>query len=505
MAESISIRVSARFGCREAEQVADVFSGWAADNHHAVVVRSGSMGYYDLEPFVIIEKPDAPTVCYAGVMADEAKRLAESLLSGDTIPELAFGTFSGESCLSEIPLFNIQRRVATRRCGFTDPWSIDSCIAEFGGYRGFIKALQIAPDEVLERVKLPDLTESPGSDKPVYPIWKAFSEKKDTEKTIICKAIDNDIDAHTAILLLEGDPHGVLEGLLIAAYALGASRAILAVPAGTGCIYPILQNALSNMNDRGLNGNIPESAVHINISIREVPCSPVLSVDSALLRCLEGLDAVPALPEKDGYRLDGAPALIMNVETIANLAPSLLDENELPSGIKGFHNTGTKILTLAGDVSHAYSVEVPVGAKIGDIIMSIGCAADVRAFQFGGPTSVFFGSGEMEKSVSNETAGQAGAEFGLSLLNVVSGSSSIMEKLEELTQFLHGVSCGKCVFCREGLLHLNQLLRDYNMGRSVDGDIELAEKIGRLMRSNCICDIGATAANPVLSGLGIRD
>ena len=510
MGDGVRVRVSARLGDGKSESVAEVFRSYSAGGEQLETVLTGSMGYYDLEPFVIVEKPNAPAICYANVTDDIAAGICERWLNGDDpMPEVALCTLSGDGYeaikpQTALPLFQIQRRVATRRCGFTNPLSIKNCIEEFDGYAGFKQAAQITPDSILDRVNKTALPELDGHGEPVFPKWKAFQSIAGGEKTIVCTALDNDVEARIARLLLEGDPHGTLEGLLITALAVGASHAVIAVPADTGRIYPVLENALSEMREFGLPGKeILESGFDCDISIREVPRALVSYEKTALLNCLEGLQPIPSLSGKSGDMLFGNPALVTGIETLANLPQILLSGSGSPTdnGLPGI--TGTKLMTLSGGICHAYTLELPFGVSIATTVRDIGGAERVKAVQFGGLTSVFFNTDAMEKPINYETAKEAGSDFGLSLINVVPESVCAVETAEEIMRILHDESCGKCVFCREGTLHLRQMLSDVINGRNEDRDFELMTEIGLQMKSGCICALGLTAANPVLSALAL--
>ncbi|MCL2126132.1 MAG: hypothetical protein FWH33_09130 [Oscillospiraceae bacterium] len=515
MSEVLKICVSARFDNIDAAETFELLGRALSEgNVIAAVARTGSTGYYGFEPLVIIIKHGLPAGCFANVNAERAAMIAEQIVAAE-------GSFY--SALGELPLWNLQRRVATRRCGLTDPHSIDDFIGCFDGYKGLTEAENMPPSAALERLGVLNVTEHGGLGKPIYDAWKAFGEKVDLEKTVICKALDNDIEAHMAVLLLEGDPHGVLEGLLIAAHAVGASRAIIALPKDLGDTFPMLINALAALKDKCLSEDVSDIARKCDIVIREVPRALVASEDSALLRFLDGYEAIPVLPgEADGL-LGGSPALVVDIETIAGLGAAFFNDGAASGGAaSGGDVPGeaasdgaasesfpkTKILTLngvMGDVqnhSAAYpsvTIEVPVGTAIQDIFGEIGSLDDIFAFQFGGPTSLLFGSEDASMLITNDTAAAASAAFGTSLLSFITRNSNLSETLETLARFLHSESCGKCVFCREGLLHLSKMIADCNIGRSLPGDDELAERLGRLMRDNCLCNFGATAGDAILS------
>jgi NADH:ubiquinone oxidoreductase subunit F (NADH-binding) len=487
----VRIRISARRGNGDAERCFGVFKAWAALHPGADVLRTGPLGYEDLEPLVLIEKPEAPEIWYARVTEDKAAALAAGWLGGDDpMPELALGV-SGDDAfrdiptLNSLPLFRLQERVALRNCGLYDPESVVSYLTVSGGLEGLKSALRMTATVVLEHIGRIGAREKD---------WKAFGDRSDGTKVLVITAFNNDAEARMARLLLESDPFGVLEGLLIAAYAVGASRAILAIPAGTGEIRSVLDSALTQLREQlEANGAVLEAGFNCGIELREIPISLVINDKTALLRCLEGLQAIPALPGNDGDMFGGAPALVTAIEALAALPPILQRDNG------GAAAAGTKILTLSGELPHPYTVEVPLGTTIGALVFDIGGASDVKAVQLGGPTGVWLGPDAFNKPVSRGAATEAGADFGISLLNIASSSADAVELAEKQLRFLRGESCGKCVFCREGTLHLHELLVGFLRGTCLGHDLKLMEEVGLKMRSNCLCALGTAAADSVLS------
>jgi NADH-quinone oxidoreductase subunit F len=491
----VRISVSAQPGHLEAERCFEILSAWASEKQ-AEAVRAGSMGYYDLEPVVLIGKPGCPSVFYAGVTGETAERLIRDYLEGgDPRPELALGVSGGEAfrgipALGTLPLFALQKRAALARCGLVEPEDINDYITSSGGYAGFKKALAMTHAEVVCTLELSGLLKWDGN--PVHTALRAFSESGGAGKTLVCRAFDGDIEAHAARVLLEGDPQVVLEGLLIAAYAANAQKAVVAVPEGVGTIRPGLDRAAAQMREHFEIH--PESGFECDIEVREVPNALYMREKTALLRCLEGLQAIPALPGGDGALLGGSPALVLDAETLARIAAVLRSGDSTAAG--------TKILTLTGDVPHAYTVEVPDGTRLGDIVRDIGGASDIKAVQLGGPAGSWYGPDVLDKTVG-EAIREAGADLGFSLVRVAAGGRCMAETAAEQARFLRGQSCGKCVFCREGTLHLSQLLDELVRGEGRPDDPGLIEELGNCMRSGCVCAFGRAASNPITSALAL--
>ena len=362
--QNIRVRVSALSGNGAAEDCFEVFNDWAATHRPAVTIRTGSMGYYDLDPVVIVEKPGAPAVFYPNMTRETALKLVEAYLEGsDPVSALALGVYAGEDFmgippLCERPLFKLQRRVAVRRCGFVDPESINQYITEYNGYSGLDKALRLSPGEVADIIGQAGLRERDNDGRAAHALWKKRSAAEDGEAVVICNALDCVPEARASRLLSEGDPHAVLEGLLIAAYSIGASKAILAVPSGSAAVRRF-DCALSQMKAYSLVGtDILESGFSCDIEVRDVPAAPAAWEASSLVRFLEGRQVIPFLRSKDEIlTLDGVPALVSDPETLANASAVLREGPE--------KSAGTKIVTLTGDVAHSYTLEVPLDAPVG--------------------------------------------------------------------------------------------------------------------------------------------
>ncbi|UWG99048.1 hypothetical protein LPY66_09780 [Dehalobacter sp. DCM] len=513
--QSIRIRVSALSGNTAAEACFRVFKEYAAkDNGGIGVIRTGSTGFYDLEPIIMIDKPGNPTVCYANITEDAALLLIQSYLeNGDPRADLALGTtavdgFIGIPSASSLPLFKRQKRVVLNRCGQVDPESISHYIAGYGGYTGLAKALTMTPADIIKLMAQTGLRERFGHGCPLMTQWHVFREAEGSAKVVICNALDNDLQARTARILLEGDPHAVLEGLLIAAYTVGAAQAIMAIPAGYNTLVKTLNKVLADMKEYNLIGtDILGSGFSCDIIIKEIPVSTTACEKTALIRFLEGRQAIPFLRTSDNNKpmLGDKPAMINQIETLANVSAVLQVGAEVLEGIGTEESVGTKIVTLTGDVDHSYTVEVPFGTPLETVIREIGGGiindAKIKAVQYGGPTSVYLSADDLAKTVSYETTQEVGALMGFSLIDVVADNVCAVEMTQKQMAFLHSQTCGKCVYCREGTLHLSHMLDDIAKAEGTAKDLDLLREIGGRMRTGCVCSFGTTAANPVLSSL----
>ncbi len=505
---NIRIRVSAGSGNGFADGCFKAFEAWTENIGSDAVIRTGGMGYDDLEPVVLIEKPDAPPVFYANVTAEAASRLAGAYLEGgDPQAELALGVLSdndyaGIPPLHKLPLFRHQHRIASRRCGFTDPERMDHYIAAYGGYSGFSQALKVTPSDVAEQLRQSGLRERDGEGRLTGVLWQAVSAAAG-DKVVICNGIDMVPEQRASRLLLEGDPFSVLEGILIAAYATGASRAILTVPEEDDVIKQRLGSALEQLKAYGFAGEqILESGFGCEIFLREIPASPAAWEPSALLRVLEGRQAIPYLHTADDIlTLDGSPALITNAETLVNAVAVLRDGVNSLAGIGTTESAGTKLVTLTGDVQQAYTVEIPFGTSIETLVREVGGLTDIKAVQPGGPTGCWLRGDKLDQPISYEALGEGWGGLCFELINIMTEERCAVEITAKQMQRLHSLSCGKCVFCRDGTRHIGSTLDYLIKGEGRPSDFEVIEELGWNMADGCVCAFGRSAARPALSAL----
>jgi NADH:ubiquinone oxidoreductase subunit F (NADH-binding) len=300
-------------------------------------------------------------------------------------------------------------------------------------------------------------------------------------------------------LLLEGDPHSVLEGILIAAYAAGASRCFLCINERNKHVTEKLEKALGQMREYSLLGdNILDSGFGTEIEVKEEPDLFVSGEETALIRSLEGKQALPYIrtvyPAAGG--IDGKPTLINNVETLA-CVPAVFRDNK--------PDLNTKVVNVTGNVKNLCTVEVPFGTTLRDIIESIGGGTPdglkTRAVQFGGPTGALFDADSLDTAIGFESLQEAGSIMGSGVLEVFGGGSCAVEIIEDMVNRLHEHSCGKCVFCREGSHQLRDIYRDILANKSRPGDMEMINELCEAMKEGCICALGSTMSNPVLSSL----
>lgn len=478
------------------------------------VITTGSFGYYDLEPMVRIEKSGYPSIFYNNITQEKVTILINDyLVNNNTDPEMVFGSvgssrIDGIPDISELPLFKLQSRIALRNCGFLDPENINHYIFQGQGYSGLAKAMLMNPVDVIEVLKKSGLRGRGGAGFFTADKWQICQDAEGNEKYVICNAVDPDQHSFTAKLILESDPHSILEGILIAAYAIGASHCFICINKRYETAIKRLAKALEQTREYNLVGNnILDSNSNTEIEIRETADSLVSGEETALLCSLEGKQAMPYLrtvyPAVSG--LYGKPTLINNLETLANVSAIFQNGPEWCSGIGTEHNRGAKVITLSGNVAHKYTVEVPFGTTLQSVVIDIGGGVPndkgIKAVQFGGPTGAFFDTDSLNISINYETMKEAGAIIGSGVVEVFDGSSCAVEIAKDISNYLQSQSCGKCVFCREGSIQMYDILNDISEYRGNSQDLDLLAELGEAMITGCICGLGSTVPNPILSSI----
>jgi NADH-quinone oxidoreductase subunit F len=484
-------------------------------NKHGIkasIITTGSFGYYDLEPILSINRPGQAAILYKNISPEIVSSLINDFFIHDNPrPDIALcntgnAKIEGIPSSSDLPLFQLQNRIALRNCGNIDPENIDHYIQR-GGYSGLSRALQMNQIDIIEELRKAGLR-GRGSGCFTVDKWNICHDAEAAEKYIICNAVDADPQAFTARLLLDSDPHSVLEGMLIGAYAVGASRCIVYLDAGHDVAISGLKKVFEQMREYSLLGdNILDSTFSAEIELREVTASLVSGEETAILRFMEGRQAMPYVrptyPSADEF--DGKPTLINNLETLSSVSAIFQNGAEWFSNIGTAKSKGTKVITLSGDITHRYTVEVPFGTTLLGIVENIGGGVPdgkaVKAVQLGGPTGALFAADSLDVPVDYESMGQLGSIIGSGTLKVFDSDSCAVEMTRDITSYIHTQSCGKCVFCREGSLQLSDILQDIAECKGKPQDLDLLVELGEAMKTGCICSIGQTAANPVLSSI----
>ena len=477
----------------------------------AIVTQVGCIGLCYAEPLVDIIKPDRPRICYSGVTPKIVPQLIEDYIINDNPrPDLALGTIDEYSIdgipkLFELPVLRPQVRLALRNCGHIDPSDIKQYIAN-GGYSGLVKALAMTPEQVIEEVKKSGLRGRGGAGFPTGLKWELCRRAPGKEKYLICNADEGDPGAFMNRSLLEGDPHAVLEGMLIGAYAIGTSHGYIYCRAEYPLAIERLQIALKQMAEYGLLGdNILGSGLSFQIEIMEGAGAFVCGEETALMMSIEGKRGMPRSrpPFPATFGVWGKPSNINNVETWADVSIILQRGDEWFASFGTEASKGTKTFALAGKVERTGLIEVPLGITLRDVIYEVGGGIlggkRFKAAQTGGPSGGCLPASMLDRGVDYESLAQAGSIMGSGGLIIADEDTCMVELARYFLAFTQAESCGKCVPCRVGTRQMLNILERITKGEGKPADIERLEKLAQLVKSGSLCALGQTAPNPVLT------
>jgi len=504
--------------CGRAAGAMDVLASIRAtleeNRQEARILQVGCIGPCYLEPLMDIERQGLPRISYANVKPSSAKQILESyLIHGDPQIQSAVGHFGegpnqsldGVPRFFDLPMLKPQVRVVLRNCGFIDPEEIDHYLAN-EGYKGLMNALQRSPEEVIGDVRESGLRGRGGAGFPTFKKWEICRGSPGTEKYMICNADEGDPGAFMNRSLIEGDPHAVLEGLLIAAYAIGATHGYIYIRAEYPLAIVRLRKAISQMQKYGLLGqNILGSGFDFDVSIKEGAGAFVCGEETALIASIEGKRGMPKsrppFPAIAG--LHGKPTIINNVDTLGTL-PNILRNGAQwyrQFGVQG--NYGTKTFSLVGKIRRSGLIEVPLGTPLRSIIFDIGGGPRkaVKAVQTGGPSGGCLSEEFLDTPVDYESLAAAGSIMGSGGLIVMDEDTCVVDLARYFLDFVQKESCGKCAPCRVGTRHMVELLEKITKGDGEPGDLAKLRTLADTVKAASLCGLGQTAPNPVLTTL----
>lgn len=479
----------------------------------AVVIQVGCIGLCYAEPLVDIIKPGRPRICYGNITPEIIPQLIEDYLIKDNPrPDLALGTIGdgvveGVSNLFELPVLKSQVRIILRRCGFIDPTNINHYIA-CGGYNGLVKALRMKPEEVIEEIKRSGLRGRGGAGFPTGQKWIFCRKSPGNEKYIICNADEGDPGAFMNRSLLEGDPHSVLEGMLIGAYAIGAKEGYIYCRAEYPLALERLRIALKQLEEyRLLGDNILDSGFSFHLKIKEGAGAFVCGEETALMASIEGRRGMPRsrppFPAVSG--LWSKPTNINNVETWASVAAIMQHGADWYASYGTEGSKGTKTFSLVGKVEHTGLIEVPFGITMRQIVYEIGGGIlkgkNFKGVQTGGPSGGCLPPDFLDTSVDYDSLTSAGSIMGSGGMIVMDEDTCMVDIARFFLSFVQLESCGKCIPCRWGTKQMLDILEDIVNGRGRSGDIELLQELAESVKDGSLCGLGQTAPNPVLTSI----
>ncbi len=466
------------------------------------IIQSGCHGKCSQAPLIRLE----PSGYYYGkVRSEDVKEIIEkTILEDEKIDRL----FTGSAHLETTGFFGHQKKDLLAACGQVDPRKIEEAIGA-GSYLALADVLtRLSPEEVIGQVMESGLKGRGGAGFSTGLKWKFCHQAKGDEKYLICNADEGDPGAFMDRALLEGSPHQVIEGMIVAAYAIGASQGFIYVRAEYPIAVEHISLAVRQAGDYGLLGqNIFDSGFDFNITIRKGAGAFVCGEETALIASLEGKRGMPRsrppFPANSGYL--GKPTNINNVETLANIPLIIGKTGKVYSETGTENSTGTKIFALAGDVQNTGLVEVPMGITLREIIFDIGGGIPggrkFKAAQMGGPSGGCVPEKYLDLPIDYESLKEVGAIMGSGGLIVMDDRSCMVDMAHYFLEFIQKESCGKCVPCRVGTRHMKDILARICSGKGESGDIEKLEELAGTVKSSSLCALGQTAPNPVLTTL----
>lgn len=472
-----------------------------------VIVETGCLGPCAGGPVMVIEKDKT---FYQKVGSLDCSEIVSShLLRGEVVKRCLWKDETGEipiPVMTDIGFFHRQTKIVLRNCGAIDPLSIESYLS-VNGYGALAKVLSsMTPQQVIEEIKTSGLRGRGGAGFPTWMKWNFARDAAVEMKYILCNGDEGDPGAFMDRSVLEGDPHSLIEGMAIGAFAIGASQGYVYVRAEYPLAVERLQKAIKAARDFGLLGdNILGSGFTFNLEIRMGSGAFVCGEETALISSIEGKRGEPRprppFPARSG--LWGKPTVLNNVETFANIAAIIDKGGEWFASFGTEKSRGTKVFALAGAIVNSGLVEVPIGTTLGELIYDIGggCLNGKRfkAAQIGGPSGGCIPRRHLNVTLDYESLSELGAIMGSGGLIVMDEDSCMVDVARFFLEFVQEESCGKCVPCRVGTKRMLEILERICRGEGVEGDVEKLVELGNQIKDTALCGLGQTAPNPVLS------
>jgi len=471
------------------------------------VFETGCMGTCAVGPVMLI-LPER--IFYTKLTPDTAREIIKAHLVDHKVPERY--TFYDHNLRRHVPViddidfFRHQVRIALRNCGAIEYGDVESYIAH-DGYLAAAKVLsEMTPEQVVETVKASGLRGRGGAGFPTGVKWEAGSKAAGSVKYIVCNADEGDPGAFMDRSIIEGDPHTLIEGMMIGAYAIGANKGYVYIRAEYPIAIERLDAAIRQAREYGLLGrDIFSTGFDFDLEIRIGAGAFVCGEETALMSSIEGRRGEPRqkppLPFQKG--LFGKPTIINNVETFAAIPAILLKGSEWFAQFGTEKAKGTKVFALAGDIINTGIVEVPIGIPLGEIIFRIGGGMlnkkQFKAAQIGGPSGGCVTQDNLNVPTDYESLQALGAIMGSGGLITMNEDTCMVDTARYFMDFIQEESCGKCVACRIGTKRMLEILERITRGEGVEGDVERLEELGRTIQKTAMCGLGQTAPNPVLS------
>ncbi|MCL2529759.1 MAG: 4Fe-4S binding protein [Coriobacteriia bacterium] len=491
-----------------AASVADALDEFLAKTGRDVLVernakRTGCNGFCENGPIVRIEPDD---IAYYKVKSKDAKAIVESI-GAEPVTRLLYKTDQGERVLrmDDNPFYTTQKRFALHNIGWIDPLEIDDYLA-VGGYSALEKALGMEPQEIIDEVITSGLRGRGGAGFSTGIKWNTAKSYDNFPKYVVCNGDEGDPGAFMDRSLLEGDPHGIIEGLIICALAIGAKKGFFYIRDEYSLALANVQAALDAAEARGFLGDSILGTEHsLYLEIVRGGGAFVCGESTALMQSIEGKIGEPRAKYIRSVKrgLWDQPTVLNNVETLANIPAIILRGGEAFAATGTKDSSGGKVFSLVGKVDRTGLVEVPMGVSLRQLVYDIGGGVKggrpFKAVQIGGPSGGCLPAEKLDVPVDFDTLTSEGAMMGSGGLIVMDNRDCMVEVARYYTGFLAEESCGKCTPCREGLRHTLKVLTDITEGRGQEQDLDLLENLGKTIKDCSLCALGGSAPNPVLS------
>jgi NADH:ubiquinone oxidoreductase subunit F (NADH-binding)/(2Fe-2S) ferredoxin len=471
------------------------------------VTQTGCFGFCEKGPILKILPEN---VYYTMVKPEDVEEIVEKhFVNGSAIDSMLMPEQQGKTGRHEdIHLFKKQMRIVLRNNGRIDPENINEYIA-VDGYLALEKVLgEMTPEEIIETIKISGLRGRGGAGFPVWQKWRNGRNAKGERKYIICNGDEGDPGAFMDRSILEGDPHAVIEAMTIAAYTIGASKGYFYVRAEYGLAIHRVQVAIDQAYSLGLLGeNILGSDFSFDLEIRLGAGAFVCGEETALIASIEGERGTPRPrpPYPSIKGLFGMPTVINNVETLANIAPIIVNGGAWFASIGTETSKGTKVFALTGKVNVSGLIEVPMGTTIREIVFDIGGGVadgkEVKAVQTGGPSGGIIPAKYFDTPIDYESLTSLGSMMGSGGMIVMDENDSMVDIAKFYIQFSVDESCGKCAPCRIGNYQILQILERFGKKRGNEDDLVKLHDIAFAMKKGSLCGLGQTSPNPVISTL----
>lgn len=533
--EGRRIRVSVHMGtCGIASGAREVLSALREEikksNVNDITVKTtGCMGICSREPLITVEVYGQEPIIYEHMNEKKMSEVFQKhILGGKVVKEYAFvrgkecqlkdrvkngGALKGEEVLDEsilgienFPFFKLQEPRVMKNRGVIDPNNINEYIAR-DGYKAAIKALKdMSSENIIKEVLESGIRGRGGAGFPTGLKWKFAAKTAGDIKYVLCNADEGDPGAYMDRSVLEGDPHAVIEGMIIAAKAIGAHMGYIYCRAEYPLAVETLNKAINSARAYGLLGkDIMGTGFDFDLEVYEGAGAFVCGEETALMRSIEGKrgNPRPRPPFPAEHGLWEKPTILNNVETLANIPQIILKGSKWFSSIGTEKSKGTKVFSITGDINNVGCVEVPIGTTIGTVINEIGGGVSggkkFKAAQLGGPSGGCIPIEHLEAPLDYENLKELGSIMGSGGLIVMNEEKSAVDIARFFMDFCASESCGKCVPCREGTKQMLKILNNICMGNGQNGDIEKLEDLADVVQNTALCALGQTAPNPILS------